>query len=66
MDGCRPYLDGNDRVESRDGGLEWLEAQVLVGEDTELALSHTEGYTARDSRLVRTEPSVTRGVLQSQ
>lgn len=42
MDRCRADLNGDDGVERRDGGLEGLELEVLIGEDTELACERGE------------------------
>ena len=60
MNGGRANLDGHGGVEGSDGHLEWLEADVFVGENTKLSgFTDSEGDTTGKVVLVGTKPSIT-------
>ncbi len=64
MDGCAADLDSDSRVQSTHRGLEGLEPEVLVGEQTVLATVDAEGDSDGDVVLIGAEPGVTRGLLE--
>ena len=62
MHGCAPDLDGDDRVEASNGGLEWLQGGILVWKDTKLGdrvvnIGNAKGDAGGDV-FVRAEPGI--------
>ena len=57
-------LDGDGGVEHADGGLEGLEAEVLVREEAILAVVDAEGDADGDVVLIGAEPGVALGLLE--
>ena len=64
VDRGTPDLDRDGGVEDAYGGLERLKAEVLVGEDTVLAIVDAEGDTDRNVVLVGAEPGIALGLLE--
>ena len=64
MDGRAADLDSDGRVQSTHSGLEGLETEVLVGEQTVLATVHAKGDSDGDVVLIGAEPGVALCLLE--
>lgn len=64
MDSCRANFDGYGRVQSSDSHLEWLEGNVLVGENTKLSFANADGDTTGKLVLIGAKPGITLGLFE--
>ena len=65
MNSCRTNFDGHGRIQCSNSHLEWLESDVLIGENAKLSsFTDTDSDTTWKAVLVRTEPSVALGLLE--